>query len=232
VDSKFKIAVDGGEAQTVTLTLASCDSGANIAAEMQTKIQALGGAFAAVTVGFANDKYTITSGTKGQGSAITITRAEDHNVTEELKLGPDGGTSTAGTGVGANSATATAQEVADFINANATNFTAEAADGKVTVSGKVTGGTLIIGADVASTANAVLGLTAGTYFGKTGLGYTAMANNTYYVQISPVGIAKADKANACLAWANDKSTTGFEIVAATDGAAFEVDVLVVGLAAA
>lgn len=99
-DNKFKIQADAeGSATTVTLDESACTTGAATAAEMQTKIQALGGAYAAVTVSYTGTSptnyYTITSGTTGSGSQVTITAGTTNDVSDDLKIGTLG-TSTAG----------------------------------------------------------------------------------------------------------------------------------------
>jgi hypothetical protein len=238
-DNKFLIACDGDATEEVyneiTLDNASCGTGNNTAAEMQAKIRLLATTtyadYSAVTVGFADTKYTITSGTKGTGSKVVIKRATSHNITEELLIGEDGASETTGSGVGANSAEATANEVAEFINNNATNFTAiEDPAGYVTLHGIDTNGSLIIGADVDSTANAILGLTGkDEVIGALGLGYTTdMADANYYLSVQASGKAKADKADLCVIGVNAKTTSGFEIVAGADTAAFDVDIIIIG----
>ncbi len=239
LDNKFLIAVDGdvGDSnwQEVEFDVSNCDNGANTAAELQTKIQALGDQYAAVTVSFETtpDFYRITSGTKGQGSKVRIERATSNNATEELKLGPDSGNGDEdGSGVGQNSAEATAAEVAAFINEEATNFTAGEAPmaGYVSLYGTASGGSIVIGANDPSTANAVLGFTENeTVIGAVGLGYaTPMANDEYYVAATPVGINKAGKAAIKLLSINNKSAAEFEVVSADDASTFEVDLMIFG----
>ena len=125
-DSKFKISVDGDEAEEVELDLTSLDSGAAIAAEMQTKIRALEGNKTGVVVEFnsGDDNYKITSGTKGSNSSVVITRADSSNVTEELKIGQDGEEEVQGTGNVGNAAAVTAEELAEIINDTAVSITA------------------------------------------------------------------------------------------------------------
>ena len=95
----FKIAIDGGAAQAVTLTTGSNSSGSLVAAEMQTKIRALGGAAANVTVVYTT-VYTITSGTKGTSSSIAVTVGDSNDVAAALKLTTGtGATATAGSGI-------------------------------------------------------------------------------------------------------------------------------------
>lgn len=102
-DTSFNIKADSESTATlITLTVAGLNSGANIAAAMQTAIRAKGGAYTSVTVTYEGspitDYYLITSGTTGAASAITITPATTANVADNLKIGTaSGGTSTAGT---------------------------------------------------------------------------------------------------------------------------------------
>lgn len=85
-DDSFDIAVDGLAAVTVSLTVAGLTSGALIAAEMQTKINAaLTGA--SVTVVFADGIYKITSDKMGDGSSVIVTDATLDNVADDLKIG-------------------------------------------------------------------------------------------------------------------------------------------------
>lgn len=91
------IAVDGGVATPVVFAWAGINTGNLVAGELQGKIQALGGAFAAVTVAYVgappNDYYLVTSGTTGSTSAVIITSGGANSCTDELKLGVvDGGT--------------------------------------------------------------------------------------------------------------------------------------------
>lgn len=121
---KFKIAADGdGTAHSVTLTVTDNDTGLKIAAEMQTKIQALGGAYAGVTVSFADDVYIITSGTDGILSKIRITAGATNDCSADLKIGDANGavdtdgTGTAGTETGAEgAATNLFEELEPFFN--------------------------------------------------------------------------------------------------------------------
>jgi hypothetical protein len=92
VDSrKLKLAVDGGAATESTFNWSGCATGADIAAQMQSVIQALGGAFSAVTVDYnvtAAGKYAITSGTKGTNSAVVVTAGTSpEDCADNLKLG-------------------------------------------------------------------------------------------------------------------------------------------------
>jgi len=105
LEVNINIAVDGGAPNAVAFNWAGCNSGVLIAAQMQTVIQALGGAFAAVTVVYVpdagvTDRYLVTSGTTGVASAVVITPTGANDCTDELNLGvADGGGETTG-GIG------------------------------------------------------------------------------------------------------------------------------------
>lgn len=96
-DNKLQISADGDTAGEIALTLANCSSGANIAAELQSKIQALGGNKAGVTVQYQDGLYVITSPTNTALSAVVITNGTTDDVANDLKLGmANGGTETRG----------------------------------------------------------------------------------------------------------------------------------------
>ena len=233
LDDKFKISVDGGAATVCEVDWTAgggCNTGVKIAAEMQTKIQALGGAFAAVTVAFDVDHYMITSGTKGTASAVVITRADDHNCTEELELGPDGagvgGAETAGTGDAANIAAATAIEVAAaIVAAPATGWTAAAEGAKVRITSDTAGAGSSLAVNAASTADLVLGIT-GSADGEVGMGLAGdMADANYRVSGSFV----KDGAGVTDVWSvGNKATDGFRIYCETAANEELLDLLIFG----
>ena len=237
-DNKFMISVDGDDAETVTLDLAAgggINDGAKIAAEMQTKIQALGGNKTAALVDYNvtnAGKYTIKSGTYGTGSAVVVTRAADHNVTEELKIGTgDGGVETAGTGDVVNAAEATADEIAAVINTDIAGVTADGTSGSVVITSDTegSGSSIVMGN---GTLNTVLGFTnTDAFYGAVGLGYGSdMANDDYKVTATLNGTlanAVADKALS----ANSRTVSGFDLVCETAAATDDVDIIVFGQAA-
>ncbi len=103
----MNIAVDGGAPNAVVFNWGACNSGVLVAAQMQTVIQALGGAFGAVTVVYVpdagvSDHYLVTSGTRGAASDLVITDGAPNNCADELKLGVAnaGVETTGGTGWG------------------------------------------------------------------------------------------------------------------------------------
>lgn len=228
-DTKFMISVDGDTAEEVALNLAACTSGANTATEMQTKIRALGGTKAAVTVAFAATKYTITSGTAGTASAVVVTNAAAGNIAEELKLGAaNGGTETAGTGDAANIAAATAAEVAVAIATKATGWVATAVGDKVRIESTTTGKDSSLVVNAASTADTVLGIT-GSAYGAQGLGFGGDMADANYVAV--LTLNASEKANVCALSVNSRTAQGFDIVAGVDACAEDVDIIVVGVAA-
>ena len=97
-ENKFKIAVDeDAVAHTVTCDWTDCDDGTKVAAAMESAIQALGGAYAAVTAEFSGGVYVITSGTTGHHSQVRINRAASLDCCDELQLA-ELGVNTDGTG--------------------------------------------------------------------------------------------------------------------------------------
>lgn len=88
-DTKFKIATDGTAAAEVTCVWTGAITGALVAAQMQTRIRALGGNKVAVTVEFIDGRYVITSGTTGAASAVVITAGATLNCSDQLRLGVD-----------------------------------------------------------------------------------------------------------------------------------------------
>lgn len=96
-DSSFNISLDGQDPVLVTLTgLIDLDNGADIAAEMQTQINAAV-VSGSVTVAFTGGLYVITSTKKGAASSVVITDALTNNVADDLKIGVlNGGVEVAG----------------------------------------------------------------------------------------------------------------------------------------
>lgn len=225
--AKFHISVDGSAAKEVTLTLAGLNTGAAIASAIQTAVRALEGTeFDAVTCGFADGLYTITSGSEGTGSSVVITPGSSLDVSAALKLGKaNGGTETQGTGDAVNIAAATAEEVAAAITAKATGWHATAADGAVTIFSEVEGIASSLVVNSSSTADEVLGITAGEY-GAQGLGFDSdMADDDYQVFVALNDTAKANHVSLSV---TGRTTSGFNIVAYSDASKADVDVLVIG----
>lgn len=89
-DNALKIAVDGGAVVDVVLVQAGKTSGALIAAELETKINAAllaAGQDARVWVEFSGGLYIIHSQSAGAGSSVVVTNATANNVADDLKLG-------------------------------------------------------------------------------------------------------------------------------------------------
>jgi len=230
LDNKLAISVDGDEAEEVTFDWSAgggCDSGAKIAAEMQTKIRALGGKKALVTVVHSTDHYVVTSADFGTASAVNITEAASSNCTEELKLGATFGASeAAGTGDAALLSEATAAECAAKIAALDATLANTAAEGlKVRLNATGTGGSssLVVGN---GTENTELGFTnTQADYGNVGMGAGHdMANATYTVLLTPL---TNDPGSVDVLSVYNKATTGFDIYAET-AVAIPVEVLVVG----
>ena len=96
-DNTFQIAVGGDAAETVTLDESACTTGALTAAEMQTKIQALGGNKTAVTVSYSAYRYTIRRVVTDSAESwdVVITDGVANNAADDLKIGiANGGTET------------------------------------------------------------------------------------------------------------------------------------------
>lgn len=102
-DNAFKVSVDGGAVVDVTLTVAGLNTGALIAAALETAINtALAAAAqdARVWVEFdgGDDHYIVYSQSTGTNSAVVITDGTANNVADDLKIGiANGATETVGT---------------------------------------------------------------------------------------------------------------------------------------
>lgn len=88
--NEFLISVDSENWHTVELTLAGLTSGAAIATEIQTQIQAIDdGPYKFVTCTYTNSLYTITSPTYGESSSVYLEATNDYeHVLLNLKLSP------------------------------------------------------------------------------------------------------------------------------------------------
>jgi flagellar hook-associated protein 3 FlgL len=89
-----KVKVDGVSSGTITLTAGSYTTGASLAAQVESKINAdatLAGTGKAVAVSFDTDHLVITSNASGVSSSVTITGGSARNV-----LGLNGGTTATG----------------------------------------------------------------------------------------------------------------------------------------
>lgn len=225
-DTKIKISVDGDTAEEVELTLTGLTSGAAIATELQTKIRAKGGSKAAVTVAYTT-VYTITSATQGTGSSVVVTQPASGSLLEELKLGAEFGTETAGTGDVANIDAVTAAEVVTMINGDTTGCTATVVSGKVTITSDTTGkdSKIVFGnGNVNGIITGFANTTTVTGAASLGLDYD-MADANYVVMPVMSGSTTVASRNLSI---NNKSTTGFEIYCETAGATDVIDLLIVG----
>jgi hypothetical protein len=229
-DNKLKVAVDGGAAQVATFDWTAgggCNTGAKIAAQMQTVIRALGGDYAAVTVAFSTDHYVVTSGNKGTASVVVITAAADHNCTEELKLGvADGGSEAAGTGDVPILARATAAQCAAKIAALHASLANTAAEGnhiRLNATGSGGSSSLVVGN---GTENTVLGFTnTQADYGDVGLAAGhAMADANYTVVVTPL---TNDPAAVDVISVYNKAAGSFDIYAET-AVAIPVEIIVIG----
>jgi hypothetical protein len=231
-DDSFSIAVDGGEAEDVQLTLTGLDTGAKIATAMQNAIRALGGAAADVTVAYTS-VYTVTSGTLGTGSSIVIAApSTGGSLCEELKLGtPGSGVETAGTGDCVNLAAVTAAEVVAVCDDDMTGVTATVSGDAVKFTSDTTGkdSSLVIGN---GTLDAALTLTnAAAFYGAQSIGYsTDMADDEYFVTATLNGVARASLGATGLS-ITTRTTAGFSVECETAASTAAVDVIIVGTAA-
>ena len=107
-DTSFQVNLDGDGAQTVTLTVGTLNTGALIAAAIQTAVRALTAAdaknqqaydyFACDYDSSVSGRYFLQSGSnKGAASSVVITDAASDNVADDLKIGStNGGTESVG----------------------------------------------------------------------------------------------------------------------------------------
>jgi hypothetical protein len=88
--NQFLIGVDSENWQTIELTLAGLTSGAAIATEIESQIQAVGtGAYKFVTCTYENSLYTITSPTYGENSVVNLdAQSAYEHVLRALTLSP------------------------------------------------------------------------------------------------------------------------------------------------
>ena len=98
-NSDFDVALDGQDAVTVSLTVATLDTAELIAAALESGINAaVVAGSVSVTYNTATSKYEIVSNKKGAASSVVITDASEDDIATELELGTlNGGTETSGT---------------------------------------------------------------------------------------------------------------------------------------
>jgi len=237
LDTKFKIRANGDPNwHEVTCAWAGCNSGANIATQVQTQVRAIGATYGydAITVAFSVDHLVFTSAQLGTGSTIEIARADTLDCCDELDIGPGNGTTTVGTGDVANHKAALAAELVLVINADlaAESIIATAESGKIRLTSKTNGaGSFILMGD--STLKTVLGLAnAAVAYGTQGLGYeTDMEDAEFVVMATLDGVAQASLTAKFLSITN-KSVSGFVVECGDNTATDDVAVAIFGQAAA
>lgn len=225
-DDSFAISVDGDAFEDVSLTLANCDTGANTAAEMQTKIRALGGNKASVTVAWSTDHYVITSPTLGTNSAVAVQApSEGGSLLEELDLG-DNAVATAGTGDCGDITAVTVDELVTLCNGDMTGITASNEGGKLRLTSDTTGkdSSVVVGAGTLNTTLGIAENDAG--YGAQGLGLDGDMADAEYI-VLPV-LTGASTVSARGISVNSKATSGFELKCETDAATDDVDLVIHG----
>lgn len=227
-DTKLKIRANGDAAwHTITCDWSGCNSGAAIATQIQTKVQALGAThgYIRVTVGFSTDHLVFTSADLGTASTIEIDRAADHDCCDDLDIGPDNGVTAVGTGNVANIYAVTPEEIANLINGDMANVEADASSGTLVISGGTAGraGKVTAGN---GTLNALCGIANGEVaYGAQGMGLDADWDDSLYdVFLTYKGAAAASKD---LGWASP-TEAGFTVTCETTSDTGYVSVLVVG----
>lgn len=226
IDTKFKIAVDAdgiaGTYRTVTIGPTGLNTGAKIATELQAKIRALGGIYAAVTVVFTS-VYTITASHLGTAGRCLIAAGDVDDISTELKIGALG-VSTSGTGNVANLASITAAEII-AIGMGADIVITNTAGGLRFTSAIVGRGSKILSG--AGSANAAIGMTGGvTSFGAQGMGYAKDMLNDAYLALATLN-GEATIAGKGLS-INNRTALGFEILCETTASVAYVDLVVLG----
>jgi len=100
-DTDFKVTVDGGTEVTASLTVTGLNTGALIAAAMETEINtelASQGTRVRVVFDDSDDHYEIYSLATGTSSSVVVVDGASNNVADDLKIGAaNGATEAAGT---------------------------------------------------------------------------------------------------------------------------------------
>ena len=227
-DTKLKIRANGGETwHTITCDWSGCNSGAAIATQIQTKVQALGAThgYSRITVAFSSDHLVFTSLDHGTASTIEIDRAADHDCCDDLDIGPDNGVTAVGTGDVANIYAVTPEEIATLINGDMSNVEADASSGTLVISGATEGRAGKVAAGN-GTLNTLCGIPNGEIaYGAQGMGLDADWDDALYdVFLTYKGAAAASKD---LGWASP-TVEGFTVTCETGSDTGYVSVLVVG----
>ncbi len=227
-DTKLKIRANGDETwHTITCDWSGCNSGAAIATQLQTKVQALGAThgYSRITVAFSSDHLVFTSLDHGTDSTIEIDRAADHDCCDDLDIGPDNGVTVVGTGDVANIYAVTPEEIATLINGDMSNVEADASSGTLVISGSTAGRAGKVAAGN-GTLNTLCGIPNGEIaYGAQGMGLDADWDDALYdVFLTYKGAAAASKD---LGWASP-TVEGFTVTCETGSDTGYVSVLVVG----
>jgi hypothetical protein len=227
-DTKFKIRANGDETwHTITCDWSGCNSGAAIATQIQTKVQALGAThgYSRMTVAFSTDHLVFTSLDHGTGSTVEIARADSLDCCDELDIGPDNGVTAVGTGDVANIYAVTPTEIATLINGDMSNVVADASSGTLVISGTTEGRAGKVAAGN-GTLNTLCGIADGEIaYGAQGMGLDADWDDALYdVFLTYKGAAAASKD---LGWASP-TEAGFTVTCETAADTGYVSVLVVG----
>lgn len=227
-DTKLKIRANGDETwHTITCDWSGCNSGAAIATQLQTKVQALGAThgYSRITVAFSSDHLVFTSLDHGTDSTIEIDRAADHDCCDDLDIGPDNGVTVVGTGDVANIYAVTPEEIATLINGDMANVEADASSGTLVISGGTAGRAGKVAAGN-GTLNILCGIPNGEIaYGAQGMGLDADWDDALYdVFLTYKGAAAASKD---LGWASP-TVEGFTVTCETGSDTGYVSVLVVG----
>jgi hypothetical protein len=227
-DTKFKIRANGDETwHTITCDWSGCNSGAAIATQIQTKVQALGAThgYSRMTVAFSTDHLVFTSLDHGTGSTVEIARADSLDCCDELDIGPDNGVTAVGTGDVANIYAVTPTEIATLINGDMSNVVADASSGTLVISGTTEGRAGKVAAGN-GTLNTLCGIADGEIaYGAQGMGLDADWDDALYdVFLTYKGAAAASKD---LGWASP-TEAGFTVTCETTSDTGHVSVLVVG----
>lgn len=222
VDTKLRIAVDGGDPVVATMDWSGCNSGSLIAAQLQIAIRAATGGLE--TVAWETDHYVITSARLGKTSSIEVLPAVELDCKDELGLG-SGAVATQGTGDVDNLEAVMAAEILAVIASDMAPIVGSAVGGKVVLSANGVGNasSLVIGA---GTLNEVLGFTGSDEaYGAVGMGYevAGLTSVDYVVGLTLRGTASPGGKG--LSW-KDPTLAGFAIYCENAACVDEVGVAV------
>jgi hypothetical protein len=222
----IKIAIDDGAATELDCAdWLTATTGSNTATWLQTKIQALGGAAAAVTVAYSGGVYVITTGTKGTGSAIVVTNPAGSNATLALKIGvANAGVEVAGTGDCVSIGAITATEIKDKLNANVTNYTATVESTRVRLTSKTAGSQSSLVVNASSTADTKLGIT-GTDYGQDGIVLAGTFDDANYLVSATL---ETDTPGAKELTVYNRSVSAFDLYCETAACVDAVHLLIYG----